>query len=207
MWFNRPLKKTESQMEKDGVKTFYATDEKAWRKWLDKNHLKEKSVWLIIYKMGSSTPSVYYPEAVDQALCFGWIDSKPNKRDEESYFQFFAKRNPKSNWSKINKEKVAKLMKLGLIEKAGLEMIELAKKTGTWDALNEVEEIVIPVDLQKAFSKSKIAATNFEAFPRSTKKGILDWILSAKRPETRQKRIDETVSLAKKNIRANQYRQ
>jgi uncharacterized protein YdeI (YjbR/CyaY-like superfamily) len=191
--------------EKDGIKTFYAKDQKAWRAWLKKNHSKEKSVWLILFKKKSSTPSVYYPEAVDEALCFGWIDSKPNKRDEESYFQFFAKRNSKSNWSKINKEKVAKLMKLGKMGKAGLEMVTLAKKTGTWDALNEVEEIVIPDDLQKAFSKSKIAATNFGAFPRSTKKGILDWILSAKRPETRQKRIDETVSLAKKNIRANQY--
>lgn len=193
--------------EKDGVKTFYAKDENAWRNWLNKNHLKEKSVWLIIYKKSSSTSSVYYPEAVDQALCFGWVDSKPNKRDEESYFQFFAKRNPKSNWSKINKEKVAKLIKLSLMAKAGLEMVELAKKTGTWDALNDVEEILVPADLQKAFIKDKIAAKNFEAFPRSTKKGILDWILNAKKPETRQKRIEETVTLAKKNIRANQYRQ
>jgi uncharacterized protein YdeI (YjbR/CyaY-like superfamily) len=192
-------------MEKDDRKTFYAKDQKTWRAWLKKNHSKEKSVWLIIYKKDSSIPSVYYSEAVDEALCFGWIDSKPNKRDEESYFQFFAKRNPKSNWSKINKEKVAKLIKLGKMEKAGLEMVALAKKTGTWDALNEVEEIGIPEDLQKAFTKNKIAATNFEAFPRSTKKGILDWILNAKRPETRQKRINETVSLAEKNIRANQY--
>jgi uncharacterized protein YdeI (YjbR/CyaY-like superfamily) len=192
-------------MEKDDRKAFYAKDQKAWRAWLKKNHLKEKSIWLIFYKKKSSTPSVYYSEAVDEALCFGWIDSKPNKRDEESYFQFFAKRNPKSNWSKINKEKVAKLIKLGKMEKAGLEMVALAKKTGTWDALNEVEEIGIPEDLQKAFTKNKIAATNFEAFPKSTKKGILDWILNAKRPETRQKRIDETVNLAEKNIRANQY--
>jgi uncharacterized protein YdeI (YjbR/CyaY-like superfamily) len=192
-------------MEKDDRKAFYAKDQKTWRAWLKKNHSKEKSVWLIIYKKDSSIPSVYYPEAVDEALCFGWIDSKPNKRDEESYFQFFAKRNPKSNWSKINKEKVAKLIKLGKMEKAGLEMVALAKKTGTWDALNEVEEIGIPEDLQKAFTKNKIAATNFEAFPRSTKKGILDWILNAKRPETRQKRINETVNLAEKNIRANQY--
>jgi uncharacterized protein YdeI (YjbR/CyaY-like superfamily) len=192
-------------MEKDGVKTFHAKDQKTWRAWLKKNHSKEKSVWLIICKKDSSIPSVYYREAVDEALCFGWIDSKPNKRDEESYFQFFAKRNPKSNWSKINKEKVTKLIKLGKMEKAGLEMVALAKKTGTWDVLNEVEEIVVPVDLQKAFTKNKIAATNFEAFPRSTKKGILDWILNAKRPETRQKRIDETVNLAEKNIRANQY--
>jgi uncharacterized protein YdeI (YjbR/CyaY-like superfamily) len=190
---------------KDGVKTFYAKDQKTWRAWLKKNHSKEKSVWLIFYRKKSSTPSVYYPEAVDEALCFGWIDSKPNKRDEESYFQFFAKRNPKSNWSKINKEKVTKLIKLGKMEKAGLEMIKLAKKTGTWDALNEVEEIVVPVDLQKAFAKNKMAATNFEAFPRSTKKGILDWIRNAKRPETRQKRIEQILNLAEKNIRANQY--
>lgn len=192
-------------MEKDGVKTFYAKDQRAWRAWLKKNHSKEKSVWLIFYKKRSSTPSVHYPEAVDEALCFGWIDSKPNKRDEESYYQFFAKRNPKSNWSKINKGKVAKLIELGKMERAGLEMVELAKKTGTWDALNEVEEILIPDDLQKALVKNKLAAANFEAFPRSTKKGILDWIINAKRPETRQKRISETVNLAEKNIRANQY--
>jgi uncharacterized protein YdeI (YjbR/CyaY-like superfamily) len=194
-------------MEKDGVKTFYAKDQRTWRAWLKKNHSKENSVWLIFYKKKSSIPSVYYSEAVDEALCFGWIDSKPNKRDAESYFQFFAKRNPKSNWSKINKDKVAKLTKLGKMEKAGLEMIALAKKTGTWDALNEVEEVLIPDDLQKAFTKNKMAAINFEAFPKSTKRGILEWILNAKKAETRQKRIDETVNLAEKNIRANQYRQ
>ncbi len=167
--------------------------------------MKEKSVWLIIYKKSAATPSVYYPEAVDQALCFGWVDSKPNKRDDESYYQFFAKRNPKSKWSLVNKNKVARLTKLGLMEKEGLAMVALAKQTGTWDALNEVDQIVVPQDLLSEFVKNRSAATNFEAFPRSAKRGILEWILSAKRPETRQKRIEETGRLAKDNIRAQQY--
>lgn len=192
---------------KDGIKTNYAKTQKDWRKWLEKNHQSEKSVWLIIYKKDSAKPSVYYPEAVDEAICFGWIDSKPNKRDNESYYQFFAKRNPKSNWSKVNKEKVARLLKEKLIASAGLEAIETAKQNGTWTALDELEALTIPEDLQKLFSKNKIAAKHWDGFPRSSKRGILEWILNAKRPETRQKRIDETVKLAEKNIKANHYRQ
>ena len=192
---------------KDGIKTFYAKSQKEWRQWLEKNHESEKSIWLIIYKKESKTKSVYYPEAVDEALCFGWIDSKPNKRDAESFYQYFSKRNPKSNWSKVNKEKVKRLLAEGLITKSGLEAIEIAKQNGTWNALDEVEEIIIPDDLQKAFSKKKSALTNFEKFPRSSKRGILEWILNAKRPETRQKRIQETVDLAEKNIKANHYLQ
>lgn len=190
---------------KDGIKTFYAKSQKEWRQWLEKNHESEKSIWLIIYKKESKTKSVYYPEAVDEALCFGWIDSKPNKRDAESFYQYFSKRNPKSNWSKVNKEKVKRLLAEGLITKSGLLAIEIAKQNGTWNALDEVEEIIIPDDLQKAFSKKKSALTNFEKFPRSSKRGILEWILNAKRPETRQKRIQETVDLAEKNIKANHY--
>lgn len=192
---------------KDGIKTFYAPSQNEWRNWLAENHQTEKSVWLIIYKKESGVPSVYYPEAVDEALCFGWIDSKPNKRDNDSYFQFFSKRNPKSNWSKVNKLKVEKLMANGLIAKAGLESIELAKQNGTWTALDKVEEIEIPEDLQMALDKNQTAFANFDKFPRSSKRGILEWILNAKRPETRQKRVQETVELAEKNIRANHYRQ
>lgn len=191
----------------NGIQTFHAKARKEWRKWLEKNHQSEKSVWLIIYKKESDTQSVYYPEAVDEALCFGWIDSKPNKRDEHSYYQFFAKRNPKSNWSKVNKEKVAKLLEQGLMHRSGLEMIELAKQNGTWTALDEVENITIPDDLKMLFSKNKTAFENWENFPRSSKRGILEWIMNAKKPETLQKRIEETVSLAEKNIKANHYRQ
>jgi len=146
---------------------------------------------------------VYYTEAVDEALCFGWIDSTPKKRDEKSYYQFFAKRNPKSNWSKVNKDKVANLLEQGLIESEGLKMIDIAKQNGTWTALDEVENITIPHDLQALFSNNPTAFDHWEKFSRSSKRGILEWILNAKKPETRQKRIEETVALAEKNIKAN----
>jgi uncharacterized protein YdeI (YjbR/CyaY-like superfamily) len=188
---------------KDGIKTFYAKSRKAWRNWLDKNHNTEKSVWLIIYKKATKIPSVYYSEAVDEALCYGWIDSKPNKRDDESYYQFFAKRNPKSNWSKINKEKVNMLIEKDLMKPTGLEMIKLAKSNGTWDALNSVDEIIIPEDLRALFNKNKMAFKNWESFPRSSRRGILEWILNAKRADTRHKRISETVKLAENNVKAN----
>jgi uncharacterized protein YdeI (YjbR/CyaY-like superfamily) len=191
----------------NGIPTFYAKTRNEWRKWLTKNHLSEKSVWLIIYKKESDTPSVYYSEAVDEALCFGWIDSKPNKRDADSYYQFFAKRNAKSNWSKVNKEKVAKLLEQDLMHSSGLEMIDIAKQNGTWTALDEVENITIPDDLKNLFIKNKTAFEHWEKFSRSSKRGILEWIMNAKKAETRQKRIEETVSLAEKNIKANHYRQ
>ncbi|OSZ79409.1 hypothetical protein CAP35_14475 [Chitinophagaceae bacterium IBVUCB1] len=192
---------------KDGIKTYYAKSRAAWRAWLDKNHAKETSVWLIIYKKDSGVASVYYPEAVEEALCYGWIDSKPNKRDEQSYYQFFSKRNPKSKWSGINKASVARLEKAGLMMPAGSKMVELAKATGTWDALNDIDAIVIPADLMAALKKHKGAWQHFDAFPKSVKRGILEWITNAKRPETRAKRIAETAEKAAQNIRANQYRQ
>lgn len=189
----------------NGIKTFYANSRNQWRNWLQKNHAKEKSVWLIIYRKETKLPSVYYKEAVEEALCFGWIDSKPNKRDDKSYYQFFAKRNPKSKWSKINKEKVEELISKGLMTAAGMEVIETAKQNGAWNALDEVESFVMPEELQKALSKNKTAQKNFEAFPASSKKIIIQWVADAKREETRQKRIEETVTLAAKNIRANHY--
>jgi len=191
--------------QKNGIQTVYSKSRKQWRNWLDKNHSKKTSVWLIIYKKQSEIPSVYYAEAVEEALCFGWIDSKANKRDEESYYQFFARRNPKSNWSTVNKKRIEALMDQGLVRDAGLHAIEIAKQNGTWIALDEIDKGVIPEDLQQAFNKSKKALKNFEAFSPSSKKGILEWIHNAKRPETRLKRIQETVSLAASNIKANQW--
>ncbi len=190
---------------KDGINTFYASSQSAWRDWLETNHQTEKSVWLIIYRKESGKPSVYYQEAVDEALCFGWIDSKPNKRDHESYYQFFAKRNPKSNWSKVNKLKVERLLAEGLMTAQGLKMIEIAKQNGNWSALDEIEELTIPQDLQLLLNSNTIATDNWNNFSRSSKRGILEWILNAKRPETRQKRIEETVTLAAQNIKANHY--
>lgn len=192
--------------QKDGVKIVSAKDSETWRAWLAQNHDREKSVWLIIYKKGGNNASVYYDEAVDEALCYGWIDSKPNKRDEESYFQFFSQRNPKSNWSKINKQKIASLLKAGRLAKPGKEMVRLAKETGTWTALDEVENLVVPDDLQQALDRNTTALDYFNAFPPSVRRGILEWLFNAKRPATRQKRIHEIVTKAAENVRANQYR-
>lgn len=190
----------------DGILSFYAKNESEWRQWLKQNHQSEQSVWLIIYKKESGTPSVYYPEAVDTALCFGWIDSKPNKRDDKSFFQYFSKRNPKSNWSRVNKEKIQRLLAANKMAPAGLAMVEMAKATGTWTALDDVENLIVPPDLQKALDNLPFASKYWEGFPRSVKRGILEWIFNAKKPATRAKRIKETAEMANKNERANQYK-
>jgi len=188
---------------KDGIPTFHAKSRKAWRKWLQKNHASKKSVWLIIFKKQSNVPTVSYPEAVEEALCFGWIDAKANKKDEESYYQSFSRRNPKSNWSGINKGRVEKLIKENLMTEAGQQAIKTAKENGSWNALEKVDNITMPEDLKRSFNKNKSALKNFKGFPPSSQKLILGWIQNAKRPETRLKRIETAVMLASKNIRAN----
>ena len=184
---------------------YYPKSRSEWRQWLLVNHAQKDGVRLIIAKKGSGLPSLPVADAVEEALCFGWIDSVANKIDDKRFTIFFSPRNPKSKWSKINKDRVKKLTKLGLLAASGKKMIILAKKTGTWDALNEVDQLLLPKDLKVAFLKNKKAARFFDAFPPSAKRGILTWILDAKRPETKLKRIKETVELAEKNIRANQY--
>ncbi len=185
---------------------FYPISRNAWRSWLTKNHKTSQSIWLILCKKESGLPTLSIKEANEEALCFGWIDSVPGKVDDKRFKLLMSPRNPKSKWSKVNKERVKVLIKEKLMTPAGMEVINQAKKSGTWNALNEVERMVIPEDLKRAFAKNKKARVYFEAFPPSTKRGILEWISSAKQPETRLRRINETVSLAMKNIRANQFR-
>ena len=187
---------------KDNIPAFHAKTRRDWRNWLEKNHEMENGVWLIMYNKTSKTETVNYDEAVEEALCFGWIDSKAVKRDDESRYQYFAKRKPKSNWSKPNKIRVEKMASQGLITPAGQKMIDLAKATGTWDALNDVDNAVVPADLQLLFNNNDKAYQNFQVFSSSSKRMILEWIQSARRPETREKRIKETVELAAQNIRA-----
>jgi uncharacterized protein YdeI (YjbR/CyaY-like superfamily) len=185
-----------------GKKTFYAKTRKDWRKWLEKNSETEKSVWLISYNKKSDLKSVPYEELVEEGLCFGWIDSVKYKRDDESSYQYFSPRKPKSNWSKSNRDRVKKLTEAGLMTASGQKLIDHAKKSGTWNALVQVENSVIPDDLQKLFNKNKTAQKYFSAFSSSAKRMILEWILSAKRPETRANRIEETVRLASKNLKS-----
>ena len=184
---------------KNGIETFYAPTNKEWREWLSEKGHSEKSVWLIIYHKNSQTPSIEYHESIEDALCFGWIDSKAIKRNEESFYLYFTKRKPKSNWSKINKERVAKLTEQGLMTPAGQVYIDLAKENGTWD----FDDDVIPEDLQKLFDNNEIALKNFQAFSPSSKRLILQWIMMAKKAETRLQRIIQTVELAEKNMKAN----
>jgi uncharacterized protein YdeI (YjbR/CyaY-like superfamily) len=120
---------------KDGVKYFYAKDRRAWRTWLQKHHDKERSVWLIIYKKAAAKKSVNYAEAVEEALCFGWINSKPNKRDEDSICQFFAKQNPTSKWSKINKDRVNFLIDQGLMTSAAFGSFRTGKSKREMDSI------------------------------------------------------------------------
>jgi uncharacterized protein YdeI (YjbR/CyaY-like superfamily) len=148
-----------------------------------------------------------YSDAVEEALCFGWIDSTPGKVDEQRYTLYISPRKPKSVWSKINKQRIQKLVKEGRMTAAGLAKIEAARKDGSWNRLDAIDELVMPADLVERLSANAEAKRNFEAFSTSSKKIILFWIASAKREETRQKRIEETVRLAARNIKAAHYRQ
>lgn len=179
-----------------------AKDRKAWRAWLMKNHDKEKGVWLVMPHKAVARNEPDYIAAVEEVLCFGWIDSVKYKYDEHHAAQFYSPRKAKSKWSVTNHERVERMIKEGLMMPAGQAVIDLAKRSGTWDVLVGAQNDVVPDDLQAAFKKSKKAYEHFQAFPPSSRRLILEWIASAKRPETREKRIAETVELASKNVRA-----
>ena len=174
-----------------------------WRSWLEANHTQPDSIWLITYKKHTGSRYLPYDAIVEEALCFGWIDSLPRKLDRDRTLLLLSPRRPKSPWSKLNKERVAKMTSQGLMTAAGLEKIEQAKVDGSWVFLDDVEALIIPDDLAAALAQAPQAAKYFDAFSPSSKKGILQWIKSARRDATRQKRIAKTVELAAQNIKAN----
>jgi uncharacterized protein YdeI (YjbR/CyaY-like superfamily) len=181
------------------LKTCYPKGRKAWRNWLQKNHSRSPGVWLIYNKKSSGKPTLNYNDAVEEALCFGWIDSTLRPMDEFRYMQRFTPRNPKSGWSGLNKRRIEKMIVEGLMTDAGLEKIEAAKKDGSWQNLDHIESITIPEDFEKALSKNKKAKTNFDNFPLFSKKQFLYRLNSAKRPETRKERISLLVKMAALN--------
>lgn len=187
----------------NGIPAFYASTNEEWRNWLEENGAREKAVCLILYHKKSKTPCIDYKESIEQALCFGWIDSKANKRDEESSYLQFTPRKSKSNWSNVNKERVERMTVQGLMRPAGQAMIDLAKANGSWEILADAQNAIIPWDLQKMFDKNALAFENFQRFSPSSRRMILEWITKAKKEETRKKRIVLTVELAAKNIKAN----
>ena len=174
------------------------------RTWLKTNHTRTESIWLVSYKKHVADKYVSWDEIVEEAICFGWIDSLPRKLDENRSMLLLSPRRKGSPWSRLNKNRVEKLLKNNLITPPGLAAIEQAKQDGSWTIYDEVEDLIIPKDLSEALAQNEKAANNFYAFSDSSKKGILWWIKSAKRASTRKKRIDETVHLAQHNdVRAN----
>lgn len=188
------------------VEDFCPYDKKEWRKWLELNHTKKEAVWLILYRKKSPNHNLSWSESVDEALCFGWIDSVKRTIDTEKYKQYFSKRKAKSNWSKINKDKVKILIDQGLMEVEGYKSIEIAKENGSWTILDEVEALVIPEDLKEEFANYAGSMEYFDSLSKSDKKILLHWIVSAKRKETRQKRILEIAENASKNSKPKQFR-
>jgi len=193
-------------LEKEPENSTHPMSRAEWRSWLEHHHTRTQGIWLISYKKATGKPRVEYDEQVEEALCFGWLDSKANKLDNERSMLWFAPRKPRTGWSKPNKERVESMLIAGLMTPAGMAKIDAAQHDGSWSALDAVEALEIPPDLQVALDGYPSAGNHFDAFPRSAKRGILEWISTAKTDVTRAKRIEETARLAEDNQRANQWR-
>lgn len=165
----------------------------AWRAWLTKNHASSTGVWLVYAKKHSGIPSLTYNDAVEEALCFGWIDSKINPIDDAFYMQVFTPRKSKSAWSALNKARVERLLAAGLMTPAGLVVIKAAKNSGTWDAWKHVDELTMPPDLEKAINANPDASRNWVSYSPSRRKGVLYRLASAKRSDTRARYLQNII--------------
>lgn len=175
-----------------------------WRAWLRKHHSRTEGIWLVHWKKARPDKYIGYDAIVEEALCFGWIDSLPRRSDEERTMLYLSPRRPKSVWSKPNKERIARLEAHGLMTDTGRKKIEAAQADGSWNTLDALEAMEMPQELVAALARNKTARKHYESFPPGSRKLILQWINSAKTSATRDRRISETVRLAAKNIRANQ---
>lgn len=187
--------------------TLEVTSRRQLRQWLEHNHATSAGVWLVRWKKGTGHDYVTYDDVVEEALCFGWIDSQPRALDDQRSMLLLTPRKPTSRWSKLNRARVTRLDEAGLLTSAGRAAVDFAKTSGTWSALDEVEALSEPDDLRGALDANPQAREAWDQFPRSTRRAILEWILSAKRTDTRRARIDKTVSEAAIGRRANQWRQ
>ena len=192
-------------MQTTAIETFSPTSRENWREWLAENHRSKQSIWLVYYKIQANIPTVSYNDAVDEALCFGWIDSIKKSLGNDTFMQFFSKRKPNSVWSKINKGKIQRLIDEGLMTEAGFESIEKAKQNGSWSILDEVEELIIPEDLENEFNTKAGSKDFFLSLSKSVRKAILQWLVLAKQAETRQRRITEIAELASQKLKPKQF--
>ncbi len=177
-------------------------DRAGWREWLIANHEASKGVYLLSWRRGSGRTSVSYEEAVEEALCVGWIDSSGRVLDEERSIQWFAPRRARSVWARSNKQRVARLTVAGLMLPAGLAAIEDAKLSGMWTLLDDVEDLLVPDDLATALKERPTARDRWDAFPPSARRAMLQWVVEARRPETRAGRIARIVDGAERDERA-----
>ena len=180
----------------------YFKNANEWRAWLHDNHDSSTGVYLIFYKVSSEAESMRWEEAVNVAICYGWIDSTVKKIDDERRRQMFTPRKDKSVWSKLNKTYIEKLIADNLMHESGLRKIEIAKQNGSWESLDHVENHIMPEDLLLAFSQNKLALKNYNNFSPSYRKSYLYWLNQAKREETRKVRIAEIISLCEQNIKS-----
>lgn len=184
----------------DITETYYAKDRNNWRKWLSKNHNKKTEIWLIYYKKHTGKSRVAYNDAVEEALCFGWIDSTIKKVDEDKYCQRFSVRNEKSEWSKLNKKRVDELIKNKLMTEHGLEKVKIAKKNGMWNKISSGDiQYEMPELFLKELNKNKKAKKYFSNLAPSHKKNYIRWIASAKRDETKLNRIAKAITMLEEN--------
>lgn len=188
------------------AETVEVISEAELRDWLSKNHGRDTGVWLVTFKKAVPEKYVSVSQIVDQCLCFGWVDSLTRGLDAERSKLWISPRKAGSNWSRVNKDKVARLEAAGLIEPAGRAVIDRAKADGTWTALDEVEDLVVPRDLAAAFAGVPGSAEVWAAYPRSVRRGALEQLLNAKRAETRGKRVATIMAAIAAGERPFQWR-
>ena len=188
------------------IEYHYFTTDREWREWLHKNHNSSKGIYLIFYKLEHENDSMRWEEAVRVALCYGWIDSTVKSLGDGKRRQYFTPRNPKSVWSALNKRYIEELIAADLMHESGHKIIEIGKQNGSWTALDDVENGIIPEELQIAFDKNQVAYDNYQNFAPSYRKSYLYWLNQAKREETRQKRIQEIIELCAANIKSREAR-
>ena len=177
-------------------------DRGAWRAWLEANYARAQGVWVVSPRRQADRSQLDYDALVEEALCFGWVDGRVQPIDEERIMQLVTPRRNGSAWARSNKERVARLAAAGAMAAAGTQVVEAAKADGSWSRYDSAEALEIPPDLDAALAASASAAANFDAFSDAAKRAILRWLIDAKRPETRAKRVAETVARAARNERA-----
>ncbi len=197
---------SEDETAPDGRPMAGPFDRAGWRAWLIANHATSSGVHLVSWRRGSGQTSVGYEEAVEEALCVGWIDSVAGRLDEQRSLQWFSPRRSTSGWARTNKARVERLIAAGLMLPAGLDAIDEAKRNGSWTRLDDVENLVVPDDLAAALAANPPARERWDSFNRSRRRAILDWISQAKRPETRARRIAEAAESAAQDEVPRQFR-